>query len=89
MPEVVRKRKKKTQAGFGFSKALALLGMSDSTLRWHIKQAKEGKAELPIPYKQHRLGGDYKFDPDALRLWEWNVTHGIKPCTKVARPKTG
>lgn len=83
MNKVVKKRKKGTQMGFGFSKALDLLGMSDSTLRWHIDQAKKGKAEIPIPYKQHRTKGDYKFDPDALRLWEWNVTYGIKPCTKA------
>ncbi len=83
MTEVVKKRKKKVQAGFGLSKAMEQLGMSASTLRWHIDQAKKGKAEIPIPYKQHRTLGDYKFDPEALRLWEWNVTHGIKPCTKA------
>lgn len=83
MSEGIKERKKKVQRGFGLSKAMDLLGMSASTLRWHIDQAKDGKAELPIPYKQHRPGGDYKFDPDALELWEFNVTNGIKPCTKA------
>jgi hypothetical protein len=78
-----KERKKKVQRGFGISKAMDLLGMSYSTLLWHINQVKEGKAELPIPYKQHRPGGDYKFDPEDLRIWEWDVTHGIKPCTKA------
>ncbi len=77
MSEVARKRKKRTQVGFGMQKAVPFLNMTDRTIRRHIKEAREGKAEIPIPYIQYVKGGDITFIPSELRLWQWNRTNGI------------